>query len=96
MCPKPEGSEKHNPDCITGKCGLCGFERKFVKCPVDLDASAPSVKYKVFQYVVVLDKNGQPVKDRDGRDKKRIKEVVVESPPSELFAAIGDKIFPFL
>ncbi|GAQ89961.1 hypothetical protein KFL_005820050 [Klebsormidium nitens] len=96
MCPKPEGSDKHKPECISGKCGLCGFERKFATCPVELDASAPLVKYKSFQYVVVLDKNGQPIKDRDGRDKKRIKEVMVESSPSELFSALGAKVPPFL
>lgn len=57
---------------------------------MELDASAPPIKYKVFEYVVVLkDKNGQPIKDKDGRDKKRIKEIVVERFPADLFADLA-------
>lgn len=75
LCPKPEGSSYHNPECLRGTCGLCGFEHRFAKCPLELEPAAPVVKYKVFEYCVVHDKTGQPMKDKDGRDKKRIKEI---------------------
>lgn len=94
LCPKAEGSAHHNPECLQGSCGLCGFEVKFAQCPVELDASASLVKYKVFEYVVIHDKSGQPIKDKDGRDKKRMKEIVVERSPSELFADLAATV-PF-
>ena len=54
LCPKKDGSEYHDPQCLERNCKNCGIDGfRISNKEKDITETAPIVKWKKFEYVVI-------------------------------------------
>lgn len=82
LCPKQEGEDYHEADCLLRKCKHCGIVHlKVLDEEEDTTDAAPLIKWRKFEYVVI------GVND-DNSDKKKLKLVDKLTSPGEMFSCL--------
>ena len=80
LCPKQDGKDYHEPNCLSRKCKKCGINGfKILDEENYIGENAPFVKWRKFEYVVI------GVND-DNSQKKKLKLVDKLTPPGEMFS----------
>jgi hypothetical protein len=82
LCPKRDGNEYHEPDCLQRKCKNCGIDNyKILDEENDTTETAPIVKWQKFEYVVIG-------VNADNSEKKKLKLVDKSTTPGEMFSCL--------
>ena len=79
LCPKKNGNEYHKPLCLQRNCENCGIDGfKISNKENDITETAPIVKWRKFEYVVIG-------VNSDNSEKKKLQLVDKLTPPGEMF-----------
>ena len=80
LCPEKDGSEYHDPQCLERNCKNCGIDGfRISNKEKDITETAPIVKWRKFEYVVIG-------VNSDNSEKKKLQLVDKSTTPGKMFS----------